>query len=205
MRVLIVDNQPLVRKGILQVLFSERENQQFIEASGIAEASTIHKNNPVDIIFVELDLSDGSGFDLINNIKAMGENGPKFILMASSISIFEFRRAKELDVEGYILKETDADDLKYAYSLILRGEKYYPPKLVEKALNMNNKDAMCLLTDREMDVLVELSKGLTNSQIGDNLYISEGTTKKHISNILSKLNMSNRMEVLLYANSIYGK
>ena len=100
MRVLIVDNQPLVRKGILQVLFSERENQQFIEASGIAEASTIHKNNPVDIIFVELDLSDGSGFDLINNIKAMGENGPKFILMASSISIFEFRRAKELDVEG---------------------------------------------------------------------------------------------------------
>jgi len=205
LRVLIVDDQSLIRKGIFQILFSERFDQQCIEAITIGEALEIHTANPVDIIFVGLYLHDGSGFDLIDSVRASKQKVPKFILLAPSISIFEFRRAKELDVEGYILKETDEEDLKYAYNLILRGEKYYPSQLVEKALNGRDRDGMCLLTDREMDVLAELSKGLTNSQIGNNLYISEGTAKKHISNILTKLNMSNRMEVLMYANKISGR
>lgn len=204
MRILIVDDQPLIRKGIVHILLSERDDQQFIEATTVKEAEEICKTNSVDVIFVELHLKDGSGFDLISSIKAPGGNSPKIILLASTISIFEFRRAKELDVEGYLLKEADAEDLKYAYNLILKGEKYYPAKLVEKALSEKDRDGMCLLTDREMDVLAELSKGLTNSQIGNNLYISEGTAKKHISSILSKLNMSNRMEVLVYANRLSG-
>jgi len=205
LKVLIVDDQPLIRKGIFQVLFSERDDQQCIEVMTIDEALEIHKEDPADIIFVGLHLHDRSGFDLIDGIRSMNEKVPKFILMASSINIFEFRRAKDLNVEGYILRETDEEDLKYAYNLILRGEKYYPPQLVEKALNGKEREGMCLLTEREMDVLAELSKGLTNSQIGNNLYISEGTAKKHISNILTKLNMSSRMEVLMYANKISGR
>ena len=67
------------------------------------------------------------------------------------------------------------------------------------------RDGICLLTNRELEVLAELSKGLTNLQIGNNLFISEGTAKKHVSSILSKLNMSNRMEVVVYANRLSGK
>lgn len=202
-RILIVDNQPLMRKGIMQVICSEQENQQIIEANTISEAFKVHEDNPVDMVFVELHLHDGSGFDFISGIKSSSDGKiPKFVLLASSISIFEFRRAKELDIDGYILKEMDSDDLKYAYNLILKGGKYYPSKLVDKALNVSDEIGMRLLTEREKDVLIELSKGLTNSQIGSNLYISEGTAKKHISNILTKLNMSNRMEVLVYANKL---
>ncbi|MDI9493225.1 MAG: response regulator transcription factor [Bacillota bacterium] len=205
MRILIVDDQPLIRKGIMHVLHYERADQQFIEAATVKEAIELCKTNPIDVIFVDLHLKDGSGFDLISCIKAPGESSPKIILLASTISIFEFRRAKDLDVEGYLLKEADADDLKYAYSLILRGEKYYPAKLVEKALSDKERDGICLLTNRELEVLAELSKGLTNSQIGNNLFISEGTAKKHVSSILSKLNMSNRMEVVVYAYRLAGK
>lgn len=107
----------------MHVLHYERADQQFIEAATVKEAIELCKTNPIDVIFVDLHLKDGSGFDLISCIKAPGESSPKIILLASTISIFEFRRAKDLDVEGYLLKEADADDLKYAYSLILRGEK----------------------------------------------------------------------------------
>jgi two-component system nitrate/nitrite response regulator NarL len=205
LRILIVDDQPLIRKGIMHVLLSVRKDQQFIEAATVKEAVEHCKTNSIDVVFVEQHLKDGSGFDLISSIKAPKEGSPKTILLTSSISVFEFRRAKELDVEGYLLKEADAEDLKYAYNLILKGEKYYPAKLVEKALSDKDKDGMRLLTSRELEVLAELSKGLTNSQIGSNLYISEGTAKKHVSSILSKLNMSNRMEVLVYANRLSGK
>ena len=176
MRILIVDDQPLIRKGIMHVLHYERADQQFIEAATVKEAIELCKTNPIDVIFVDLHLKDGSGFDLISCIKAPGESSPKIILLASTISIFEFRRAKDLDVEGYLLKEADADDLKYAYSLILRGEKYYPAKLVEKALSDKERDGICLLPTG-VEVLAELSKGLTNSQIGNNLLSPKGLRK----------------------------
>lgn len=60
------------------------------------------------------------------------------------------------------------------------------------------------LTDREKEILVHLSKGMTNAQISNALFISEGTTKKHISNILSKLNLNNRVEAVLYTRKIFG-
>ncbi|GAB1475411.1 nitrate/nitrite response regulator protein NarP [Bacillota bacterium] len=205
MRILIVDKQPLVRKGIIQVLSSLAGEKEYYEAETVEEAWKTQEENHADIVFTELHLTDGSGLDLINSIKLTESTGAKFILLANYISIFEFRRAKELKVDAYILKDSDADDLRYAFKLILKNEKYYPHRLVEKALGDKEDEGLRLLTDREMDVFVELSKGLTNSQIGSNLYIAEGTTKKHISNILTKLNMTSRMEVLVYANKISCK
>lgn len=205
MRILIVDEQPLVRKGIIQVLSSPQGGKEYIEAETIEEALKSQENNPASVIFTELHLPDGSGLNLISAVKSAEERKPKFVLLARNITIFEFRRAKELEVDAYILKDSNAEDIRYAYNLILRNEKYYPHKLVEKALGVREDESLRLLTDREMDVLMELSKGLTNSQIGNNLYISEGTTKKHISNILNKLNMTSRMEVLVYANKISSR
>lgn len=205
MRVLIVDKQPLMRKGIAYTLNSIENPPDIFEAKTLFEATNLHKNFSMDIVFIGLDPKEENGFELINNLILMDKKSPKFILMADSLNIFEFRKAKELEIEGYILKEAEVEDVKYAYNLILKGEKYYSSRLVDKALGLKADTGMGLLTDREMDVLIELSKGLTNSQIGSNLYISEGTAKKHISNILSKLNMSNRMEVLVYANRLIGK
>ncbi len=204
MKILIADKQPLMRKGIIEALDLDKKNHKILEANSLSEALSIQKTNQIDIAFIELHLNDGSGFDFINNIAPNDNKHPQIILLAASISVFEFRRAKELNVDGYILKEMDVEDLKYAFNLILKGEKYYPYKLVDKVLRTNDEDGIRLLTDREMDVLIELTKGLTNSQIGSNLYISEGTAKKHVSNILTKLNMTNRMEVLVYANRLSG-
>ncbi|HHU17988.1 MAG TPA: response regulator transcription factor [Clostridiales bacterium] len=80
--------------------------------------------------------------------------------------------------------------------------KYYPSKLVENTLNGARRDGLQLLTERELDVLSELRKGLTNGEISNKLFITEGTTKKHISSILNKLKLSNRVEAVIYSMSI---
>lgn len=200
MKILIIDKQPLLRKGIIQVLSSVPGDRIYIEAKSIEEG--LEKNNKAvaDVIFIELNLGDGSGLDFIEENK--NKQRQKYFILADSMNMFEFRRSKELDVDAYILKDSDGEDIKYAFNRVMKGEKYYPQELVEKALSYKEGGALRLLTEREMDVLIELSKGLTNSQIGDNLYIAEGTAKKHISNILNKLNMNNRMEVLVYANKL---
>jgi two-component system nitrate/nitrite response regulator NarL len=123
--------------------------------------------------------------------------------LASNISIFEFRHAKELGVNGYILKDALIEDVRYVFNVVRRGEKFYPARIIEKTFSEVEGKNLKLLTAREMEVFTELRKGLTNCQISNNLYITEGTTKKHISSILNKLKLSNRMEAVVYANKLY--
>ena len=201
MNILIVDQQPLIRRGIIEVLSANQESYFIQEAGNFAEAIKIFQTKMIDLVFIDLRLD--SGLELIERAKQFDQN-TKYVLMATNISIFEFRRAKELKVDGFILKDALVEDILYAFNVIRRGEKFYPSRVIEKALNGLEEEGFRLLTERELDVFSELRKGLTNCQIGNNLYITEGTTKKHISSILNKLKLSNRMEAVVYANKLYG-
>jgi two-component system nitrate/nitrite response regulator NarL len=106
-------------------------------------------------------------------------------------------------VNGYLLKDALVEDVLYAFNVVRRGEKFYPARIIERTFGEVEGKNLKLLTAREMDVFTELRKGLTNCQIGNNLYITEGTAKKHISSILNKLKLSNRMEAVVYANKLY--
>ena len=205
MDILIVDHQPLIRRGIMEVLSTNNETFAVHEAGTLTEAMiTMHTQN-IDIAFIELHLGSDDGLELIDRAKTQIKHSKvKYILLTTTISIFEFRRAKELGVDGYILKDALVEDILYAFNIVKRGEKYYPSKIIDKAFNRTEEEGLTLLTERELDVFTELRKGLTNGQIGHNLYITEGTTKKHISSILNKLKLSNRMEVVVYANKLYG-
>lgn len=202
MNILIVDRQPLIRRGIIEVLSAINESYSVHEAGSFSEALKIFQRNLIDIAFI--DLSMGLGLELIERAKQLDQMEIKYILMATKISIFEFRKAKELEVDGFILKDALVEDILYAFNVIRRGEKFYPSRIIEKALNGVEEEGLRLLTDRELDVFSELRKGLTNCQISSNLYITEGTTKKHVSSILNKLKLSNRMEAVVYANKLYG-
>lgn len=204
MNILILDHQPLIRRGIMEVLSNTKELHSFIESGSLAEALKITQAQSIDIAFVGLHLGADDGLELVDRVRQSGQCNMKFILMATTISIFEFRRAKELDVDGYILKDAMIEDILYAFNVVKRGEKFYQSKIIEKAFSGVESEGLKLLTERELDVFSELKKGLTNGQISSNLFITEGTTKKHISSILNKLKLSNRMEVVVYANKLYG-
>ena len=204
MNILIVDHQPLIRRGIMEVLSNTKESYGIYEAGTLAEAMKTTQAQRVDIAFVDLHLGTDDGLELVDKIRQSSQCNMKFILMATAISIFEFRRAKELGVDGYILKDALIEDILYAFNVVKRGEKFYQSKIIEKTFNGVDSEGLKQLTERELDVFSELRKGLTNLQIGSNLFITEGTTKKHISSILNKLKLSNRMEAVVYANKLYG-
>ena len=202
MKVLVVDDHPLVRKGILSILSSEEGITDIIEASNVKEAlDKLSSHNP-DIVIVDLRLGKEDGLAVVIKGKNSGCTA-KFIILTSSSSKEDFLRAQEAGIDGYILKEAFSEDIIYAFHVVARGKKFFDPDMLQYQIE---KTFVYLfqLTPREKDVLIELGKGLSNSQIAKRLYISEHTVKKHISSILSKLGLNHRTEAALFAKDKLG-
>ncbi|ADL51253.1 response regulator [Clostridium cellulovorans] len=200
MNIVIVDDHPVVRKGIKFILANEKNIEEVKEASNIEEALNIIKNEEIEIAIIDLVLNKEDGLDIIAKAKELGL-GTKFILLSSSISQEDFKRASKLGVDGYILKEAFVEDILYAISIISRGMKYYYSEVLKQNGQLDQNSMINQLTEREKDVLTEIRKGLSNEEIAKVLYISEHTVKKHVSNILSKFNLSNRTQVAFMVNN----
>lgn len=199
MKLLIVDDHDIVRKGLLASLGIEKCFQRVEEASNIEEGIKALRLFRPDITLLDINLANKeNGLELI--VKARKEDiVSKFVILTSSSRKGDFIRAKELQVEGYILKDSSVEDILYGLKCIIRGKKFYDSGIEAetKVNHANNLEES--LTDREYEVLVELGKGFTNTQIAEKLFISENTVKKHISSLLSKLGMTHRTEAALFA------
>ncbi|NLC19815.1 MAG: response regulator transcription factor [Clostridiales bacterium] len=200
--ILVVDDHPLVRRGIIDILSVNKEHEIY-EASNIAAAMTALKRQQIDIIIIDINLGKENGFELVLAVK---DSYPeiKRVILTSSVNVFDYKKAMELNVDAYIIKDAFIEDIVYALQVVSRGGKYYSPQIVQQSMNGFMPKELLGLTDREKEILVHLSRGMTNAQISNALFISEGTTKKHISNILSKLNLNNRVEAVLYTRKIFG-
>ena len=127
----------------------------------------------------------------------------KFIILTSYISQGDFLKAEKIEVDGYLLKEATAEDLLFVVDLVSRGKKYYDPEIIKyHKKNSENQNLINQLTNREKEVLYEMGKGLSNLEIAENLYISHNTVKKHISRILSKLNLKHRSQIALFVKDL---
>lgn len=202
MKVVIVDDHPLVTRGLALVLSMEEDMELCGEAGDVKQAlALIEQVNP-DVAMVDLRLANESGMDLL---KAMRERNIqcKTIILTSSGDIDDFRAAEAHGVDGYILKEALPEELLNAIRIVSRGRKYYDPVLLAQKVNgIKSNQAIAELTPREKDVLTALGKGLTNREIAKALYITEHTVKKHVSQILAKLGLPDRTNAALFANSI---
>lgn len=201
MNVVIIDDHPVVRKGILSILTNEEGIDEIREASNIKEAINVISRRDMDIAIVDLNLQEEDGFDIIEQAKDMNLK-TKFIVMSTFISVYNFKKAEQLGVYGYILKEAFPEDILYAISTVSRGKKYYYPEILKQSSQLNNNKIICQLTPREKDVLREIGKGSSNEEIARNLYISEYTVKKHVSSILSKCHLHNRTQIAFMINNI---
>ncbi len=199
MNVLIVDDHPLVRKGISFALSCEKDIDNILESSNICEAiNLINSKNP-DLVIVDLNLGKENGLEIIKIAKNNGMN-TKFIILTSSLKKEDFTKSTEMGVDGYILKDAFAEDIMYAIHVVLRGKKFIDPEIVKYQVESSSGNEFSELTPREYDVLVELGKGLSNYEISKELFISENTVKKHVSNILLKLQLTHRTQVALLVN-----
>lgn len=201
MKVIIVDDHPLVRQGLSSVLAIEIGIELIGESTNVKEAIDMIKVRKPDLVLVDLKLGRECGLEIVREIKKQRIN-IKFIVLTSSASYEDFVMAEECRVDGYVLKEALPEELLYAIRLVTRGRRYYDPQLLEYKILQEENNYNERLTTREREVLKELGKGLNNRQIAGKLFITEHTVKKHVSQILAKLNLNDRTQAALYANNM---
>lgn len=200
MKIAIVDDHPLVRKGLAAVISMQPKVQFVGEAKNKREAMRVLEETEPDLVLLDLKLADESGLDIMSEVRRNGFNG-KFILLTSSASREDFLKAEEAGVDGYVLKEALPEELLYAIQLVSKGRKYYDPAILENKLREQTGSLTDELTPKEREVLIELGQGACNRDIASKLFISEFTVKKHVSQILAKLRLADRTQAALYANA----
>lgn len=200
MKMLIVDDHFLVRRGLTSLLEEDKNIECIKEACNIDEAINIIKKDEPNITLIDLKLGKEDGLELVLKAKKINASS-KFIIITSFISQENFLRAEQIGLDGYIIKDAFSEDIFYAISVVSRGKKYYDPSIMNYK-NPSKKDSLIdSLTEREKDVLRELGKGYSNDDIARELYISENTVKKHVSSILAKLNINQRAQAVYFVNN----
>lgn len=196
MRIGIIDDHPLVRQGLISILSLHEDFEIMGEATNCQEGIVMIMKNRPELVLIDLKLGDECGLDIIREVKNKIET--KFVILTSSAEQSDFVQAEILDVDGYILKEALPEELIYGLRLISKGRKYYDPGLVSLQMKRDN-DPIDLLTQREKEVLLALAEGLSNKEISQKLYVTEHTVKKHVSQILAKLDLADRTHAIIFA------
>lgn len=205
MKLLIVDDHEIVRKGLIGVLDLEEEFSKIEEASTIKEALKILRISKPDIAIIDICLAHKeNGLDIIEKSKSE-HLMTKFVVFTGSSRRDDFNRAKQLGVSGYILKNSDVEDIAYALRSVIKGKCFFDSSIQVTSGADIHKEVKELLTEREYEVLRALGKGLTNQQIAQQFFITENTVKKHISSLLAKLQLAHRTEAALYAAKLWRR
>ena len=201
--VVMVDDHPLVRKGIEAALRLENGLDLIGCFQNSAEILKAIDEHQPDVALVDLKLQNEYGLDVVR----AGRNicpGTRFIILTSYATEEEIQSAMKEDVDGYVLKEALPEELISAIRTVYQGRKYYDPAVVHYAMERkvaSNSPDLELLTPRELEVLKALGRGLSNRSIADELFISEHTVKKHVGAVLEKLHLQDRTQAALFAVS----
>lgn len=203
MNMIILDDHPLVRKGICTIVSSGQFMNIVGEAANTKEALQLLDQTNPDLVLVDLNLGTENGIDFIQEARRAG-HACKYIILTSSITQSELHLAQSMQIEGVCLKEAFPEDLLYGIEVVARGRKYYDPVLMGSIMDHKSareKQELSELTPKELEVLMSLGKGRSNKEIANALYITEFTVKKHVSQVLAKLELADRTQAALYALS----
>ena len=203
-RVLIVDDQTIVRKGI-RALLAEVENITVVgEASSGQEAVAQGQALDPDVILLDVAMPVMDGIEAIRQITAR-QAGARILVLTGFTSDDKVFPAIKAGALGYLLKDSEPNDLIRAIEQVSRGEPALHPSIALQLLEELRRPAQSTprtpptnaLTAREVDVLRLVATGMTNREIGAQLHTTEATVKSHVSSILSKLHLANRVQAAL--------
>ncbi|SIQ76293.1 DNA-binding response regulator, NarL/FixJ family, contains REC and HTH domains [Paenibacillus sp. RU4T] len=196
-RVLVVDPYQLVRRGLTSILSGEELIEVIGEASDRKEALAHIQNLQPDLCIMNNRINQQSGLDVISKLKQAGASC-RFMYLTSSMRPAELQQALDLGIEGLVLKEALPEELIHSVRMIHRGRKYYDVELLESRLTDKPAENSHNLTPKELEVLQMLSEGLSNKEIASRLVVTEYTVKKHVSQVLSKLELTDRTKAALF-------
>jgi NarL family two-component system response regulator LiaR len=202
-RILIVDDHPVVRKGMRALLAEEQDMQVVGEAVNGQESLRLAADLRPDVILMDLVMPEMNGIDAIQAITAANPQA-RILVMTSFAADDKVFPAIKAGALGYVLKDSDPDDLIRMIRQVARGELALHPTIARRVILELNKPAEgpltpSPLTERELEVLQYVAQGLENKTIAYRLSVQEATVRTHVSNILGKLHLANRVQATLYA------
>ncbi|MEV6035797.1 response regulator transcription factor [Nonomuraea sp. NPDC052116] len=206
-RVLLADDQALVRTGFRMILDNADDTQVIGEAGDGGQAAKMALDLQPDIVLMDVRMPDIDGVEATRRICA-GTSRTR-VLMLTTFDLDEYvYAALHAGASGFLLKDTLADDLLSAIRVVVRGDAVIAPsvtrRLLERYVGIGTAPVtptvgLDVLTEREREVLSLIARGLSNTEIAGSLFLSEGTVKTHVSRVLTKLGLRDRVQAVVYA------
>ena len=209
-RVLIVDDEALVRAGLRMILQSAADLEIVGEIGDGADAVTAVRALRPDVVLMDIRMPRLDGLAATAAVRALDDPPEVVVLTTFDLDDYVFR-ALQAGASGFLLKDTPPLELLAAVRVVAAGESMLSPTVTRRLITHFAADPraerrrvagdrVSLLTERERDVVVEVGRGLSNAEIGERLFMSEATVKAHVSKLLSKLGVANRVQVAILAH-----
>jgi len=205
-RVLVVDDQELFRRGLTMLLSVEDDIEVVGEASDGSAAATLASDTAPDVVLMDVRMPKVTGIEACVSMKDAAPQA-RIIMLTASDEEADLYEAVKNGASGYLLKDSSIDEVAQAVRVVADGQSLISPsmaiKLLDEFKQMSRSDRTAVptprLTERELEVLRLVAQGLNNREIAKQLFISENTVKNHVRNILEKLQLHSRMEAVMYA------
>ena len=190
LRLLIVDDHPVVRAGLSSMLGTQTEIRVIGTASSGAEALGLMRTETIDVALLDLRMPGINGLETLTAVKAEGLR-TRVIILTSYETDEDIYRSIQAGADGYLLKNATLREMVEAIRTVRAGRRYIPASIASRLADRMMRSN---LTPREIEILELVAKGLTNKQIGKCLNISDNTVRNHVNSIIEKLEVADRTE-----------
>lgn len=201
-RIVVVDDHALFRAGLISLLSQAPWIEIVGEGGNGREALQVVMKTQPDVVLLDLNMPVMDGVTTVTELRKISDC--RILMLTISKRQEDLLGAIRAGADGYLLKNSEPEELQNAIKMTMRGKSILSPEVTAQVIQVIRDSPTKItrdykLTKREMEVLIELSKGKTNPQIAQDMHISENTVKTHIRNIMDKLDTSNRTEAVRIA------
>ncbi len=208
-RVLLVDDDPLLRAGLTMMLGGAPDLRVVGEAADGTQVPALVARLVPDVVLMDIRMPGMDGLSATERLRSR-PNAPEVVILTTFDADVHVLRALRAGAAGFVLKDTPPAEIVTAVRRVARGEPVLSPAVTRRLMSrvaeaddlrqVRARERLALLNDREREVAVAVSRGMSNAEVGATLHLSVSTVKTHVSSILTKLDLNNRVQVALLAH-----